>query len=163
MHQPLRYWEGPPPFAPFAGVSPPVGTYGVGNRGAWTGGGGSFGGAGASAPFTSGQLSIFSNPANQTNQATPLASGLICILSADNRLVPLVPQQGAAGSSPFGTDASPLANGLVCLLSNGQMITMSQQPATGPFATGQSAPMATGSICMWSTDGKIIPMNMCGG
>lgn len=89
MHQPLRYWPGPPPFA----------AYGNG----WTGGGGSFSGGGASGSFgASSGLAPFNN-----EQVTTLATGLICIGSADGRLIPLVPMDGL---SPASTgDASAFA------------------------------------------------------
>jgi len=143
MHQPLRYWPGPPPFA----------SYGAN----WSGGGGGFAGGGATGTFGAGQHLA---PVNN-EQVTTLAEGLICIGSADGRLIPLLPFNANGAAPMAGAEVSPLARGLICILSNGKVVPASQQSA--PFSAGQATPAATGLICIWSTDGKVIPMNLCGG
>jgi len=142
MHQPLRYWPGPPPFAAMSAN--------------WSGGGGGFAGGGATGTYGSQQMLPFNN-----EQVTTLATGLICIGSADGRIIPLVPLGAQSGPTVANADASPLSTGLVCILSNGKVVPAGQQQAT-PFSNGPST-AATGLICIWGTDGKIIPLNMCGG
>lgn len=143
MHQPMRYWPGPPPFLPYSAN--------------WSGGGGGFAGAGATGTFSSGAFAPFNN----SEQVTTLAEGLICIGSADGRLIPLLPFANG-GAAPMSGEVSPLARGLICVLSNGKVVSAGQNSNIGAFSNGQAAP--AGAACViWSTDGKIIPMNMCGG
>jgi len=139
MHQPLRYWPGPPPFAPM-------------NTNAWAGGGGSSSGGGATGTYGSHLSQPFNN-----EQVTTLAIGLICIGSADGRLVPLVPL--ASTPMPYA-DPSLLATGTICVLSNGKVVAANQQ--VGAYSNGQVSP-STALCLILSNDGKLIPMNLCGG
>lgn len=142
MHQPMRYWPGPPPFSTYGGAT-----------GSWGNGAGFGGGIG---PFSNTALAVQNN-----EQVTTFAEGLICILGTDGRLIPFLPQTGATPLSS-APDASPLAKGLICVLSNGKIVAPNQQAATGPFSTGPVSPSIAACV-IWSTDGKIIPMNLCGG
>ncbi len=111
------------------------------------------------------------------NQAVPMATGSICILGADGKIVPLVPQSSnanpmASAAMPTfpmanGPAISPLARGLVCILSNGQLAvttqpvgTMSAQgPTFGPFsANANLSPQAEGTVCFLSNDGRLVPL-----
>lgn len=146
MHQPMRYWPGPPPFATYGGAS-----------GNWGNGAGF--GSGGLGPFGASQgIAIAGN-----EQVTTLATGLICIGAADGRLIPLVPMSSGAPSPFASNEVAPLASGLICVLSNGKVIPAAQQGAPSPLSNGQPTTAATGLVCIWGTDGKVIPMNLCGG